>query len=85
MHFDSNIPINVYFCSIQTSLYRFPYSKGDVWENLFPSPTMREEIKLVDALIKYNPKKRLTANKVCHICIEMYRRFHFNAHVEANI
>uniref|UniRef100_A0A336MKW1 Cyclin-dependent kinase 20 n=1 Tax=Culicoides sonorensis TaxID=179676 RepID=A0A336MKW1_CULSO len=42
---------------------RFPYSKGDVWENLFPSPTIREEIKLVDALIKYNPKKRLTANK----------------------
>lgn len=25
---------------------------------------MKEEIKLVDALIKYNPNKRLTANKV---------------------
>lgn len=57
--FDSNTSL---YTNIQ--FYRFPYSKGDVWENLFPSPTMREEIKLVDALIKYNPKKRLTANKV---------------------
>ncbi|XP_063707441.1 cyclin-dependent kinase 20 [Culicoides brevitarsis] len=41
----------------------FPYSKGEPWENMFPTPTMREEIELVDALIQYNPKKRLTANE----------------------
>lgn len=44
--------------------HRFPHSKGDAWENLFPRPTFTQEIKLVDALVKYNPKKRWTASEV---------------------
>lgn len=43
---------------------RFPNSKREEWVNIFPSFTTREEIGLVDGLVKYNPKKRLTAAEV---------------------
>jgi cell cycle related kinase len=43
---------------------RFPNSKREEWENIFPSFTTREEIGLVDSLVKYNPKQRLTAKEV---------------------
>lgn len=43
---------------------RFPDSKREEWEKIFPSFTTREEIGLVDGLVKYNPKQRLTAAEV---------------------
>ncbi|XP_055384946.1 cyclin-dependent kinase 20 isoform X2 [Condylostylus longicornis] len=42
---------------------RFPYSKGENWENLFPSCTGANEIDLVTKLIRYNPKYRLTGEQ----------------------
>lgn len=42
---------------------RFPESRGSRWERLFPSNTTRNEISLVDSLVKYNPKARLTASE----------------------
>ena len=43
---------------------RFPSSKREEWENIFPSFTTRSEIGLVDGLVKYNPKQRLSAAEV---------------------
>ncbi|KAG5671520.1 hypothetical protein PVAND_001714 [Polypedilum vanderplanki] len=46
---------------------RFPNSKREEWENIFPSFTTKEEIGLVDSLVKYNPKQRFTAKEaLCH-------------------
>lgn len=45
---------------------RFPNSKREEWVNIFPSFTTREEIGLVDGLVKYNPKKRMTASEVSY-------------------
>ena len=42
---------------------RFPISRGELWENIFPSCTTKEEIGLVDALVTYNPRRRLTASE----------------------
>jgi hypothetical protein len=46
------------------NIYRFPQTKPVEWENIFPSLTRREEIDLVDRLIRYNPKSRWTAQEV---------------------
>jgi hypothetical protein len=46
---------------------RFPNSKREEWEKIFPSFTTREEIGLVDGLVKYNPKQRLTAAEVSEV------------------
>lgn len=46
---------------------RFPNSKREEWENIFPSFTTKEEIGLVDGLVKYNPKQRLSAAEVSSI------------------
>lgn len=43
---------------------RFPNSRGERWEDIFPSCTTRDEIGLVDGLVRYNPAKRLTAEEV---------------------
>lgn len=43
---------------------RFPETKREKWENIFPICTSREEIDLVDKLVVYNPSMRLTANQV---------------------
>lgn len=43
---------------------RFPNSKKEEWEKIFPSFTTKGEIGLVDSLVKYNPKQRLTAAEV---------------------
>lgn len=45
-------------------LKRFPDSKGERWENLFPTVTSVDEISLVNELVVYNPIKRLTASEV---------------------
>lgn len=45
-------------------IYSFPYSKGESWQNIFPACTTTHEIALVDGLVRYNPKKRLTAAEV---------------------
>lgn len=45
-------------------MQRFPNSKREEWIDIFPSFTTKEEIGLVDALVKYNPKQRLTAAQV---------------------
>ncbi|XP_058121488.1 cyclin-dependent kinase 20 [Anopheles ziemanni] len=42
---------------------RFPNSRGERWEDIFPSCTTRDEIGLVDGLVRYNPAKRLTAEE----------------------
>ncbi|CRL05800.1 CLUMA_CG018828, isoform A [Clunio marinus] len=45
----------------------FPNSKREEWVKIFPSFTTKEEIRLVDDLVKYNPKHRLTASEaLCH-------------------
>lgn len=44
--------------------HSFSHSDGDQWENIFPSFTTYNELALVDGLIRYNPKKRLTAKEV---------------------
>lgn len=44
--------------------FSFPHSKGQNWENIFPTCTTTDEISLVDGLVKYNPKKRLSAIQV---------------------
>lgn len=54
---------------IRNSIYRkifysFSHSNGDKWENIFPTCTTYSELALVDGLVKYNPKKRLTASEV---------------------
>lgn len=42
---------------------RFPESKGQRWEDLFPTLTSIDEISLVNELVVYNPIKRLTASE----------------------
>ncbi|ETN66332.1 cell division protein kinase 7, partial [Anopheles darlingi] len=42
---------------------RFPNARGERWEDIFPSCTTRDELGLVDALVRYNPAKRLTAEE----------------------
>uniref|UniRef100_A0A182FAK0 Cyclin-dependent kinase 20 n=1 Tax=Anopheles albimanus TaxID=7167 RepID=A0A182FAK0_ANOAL len=43
---------------------RFPSARGERWEDIFPSCTTRDELGLVDALVRYNPAKRHTAEEV---------------------
>lgn len=50
-----------------SNVNRFPNSKREEWEKIFPSFTTKEEISLVDGLVKYNPKQRLTASEVSAI------------------
>lgn len=42
----------------------FPSTKGGKWENIFPTCTTKNEIGLVDGLVKYNPEKRYKAAEV---------------------
>lgn len=51
-------------CETTNNKNRFPNSKREEWEKIFPSFTTKEEIGLVDGLVKYNPKQRLTAAEV---------------------
>lgn len=44
--------------------FSFSYSKGESWQNVFPTCTTFNEIALVDGLVQYNPRKRLTAAEV---------------------
>ncbi|XP_055677209.1 cyclin-dependent kinase 20 [Lutzomyia longipalpis] len=44
----------------------FPHSKGEKWESIFPSCTTPQEISLVDNLVTYNPRKRLTPDQALH-------------------
>lgn len=44
--------------------YSFSHSKGECWQNVFPTCTTSTEIALVDGLVKYNPRKRLSATEV---------------------
>lgn len=44
--------------------FSFSYSKGESWQNVFPTCTTFDEIALVDGLVQYNPRKRLTAAEV---------------------
>lgn len=46
---------------------RFPNSKREEWEKIFPSFTTKDEIGLVDGLVKYNPRQRLSAAEVSAI------------------
>ncbi|XP_037029321.1 cyclin-dependent kinase 20-like [Bradysia coprophila] len=41
----------------------FPPTKRKKWESLFPTCTKKDEIGLVDSLIRYDPKKRLSAKE----------------------
>lgn len=52
------------FACQTTNNNRFPNSKQEEWEKIFPSFTTKEEIGLVDGLVKYNPKQRLSATEV---------------------
>lgn len=52
---------NIFECKYEN---RFPETKREKWENIFPTCTSREEIDLVDQLVVYNPSMRLTANQV---------------------
>lgn len=45
-------------------VHSFSHSKGESWQNVFPTCTTANEIALVDGLVQYNPKKRLTAAEV---------------------
>ncbi|XP_055315627.1 cyclin-dependent kinase 20-like [Sitodiplosis mosellana] len=45
----------------------FSHSKGESWQNVFPTCTTANEIALVDGLIQYNPKKRLTAAETLNL------------------
>lgn len=45
-------------------IYSFPPTKRKKWESIFPSCTKKDEINLVDSLIRYDPKKRLSAQEV---------------------
>lgn len=45
-------------------LYSFPPTKRKKWESLFPSCTKKDELGLVDSLIRYDPKKRASAKEV---------------------
>lgn len=51
-----------FFC-VHT-IHSFSHSKGESWQNVFPTCTTANEIALVDGLVQYNPKKRLTAAEV---------------------
>lgn len=54
--------------------FSFSYSKGESWQNVFPTCTTFDEIALVDGLVQYNPRKRLTAAEVRYIfCIRTHR------------
>ncbi|CAO1427425.1 unnamed protein product [Diamesa serratosioi] len=44
---------------------RFPNTRREEWINIFPSFTTKDELRLVDGLVVYNPYKRLTAAEVC--------------------
>jgi hypothetical protein len=58
---------------LQNNDNRFPNSKREEWEKIFPSFTTKEEIGLVDGLVKYNPRQRLTAAEVSVKLYELLR------------
>lgn len=56
---------------------RFPNSRREEWEKIFPSFTTKEEIGLVDGLVKYNPKQRLSAAEVSGKFLQITKRLKY--------
>lgn len=56
---------------------RFPNSRREEWEKIFPSFTTKEEIGLVDGLVKYNPKQRLSAAEVSGKVLQIMKRLKY--------
>lgn len=61
--------------------FSFTRSAGDKWENIFPSCTTFDELALVDGLVRYNPRKRLTPAEVINQCTIQMLRTDFDSDV----